>query len=123
MVTFFVTPLGFLATVRLPTAEPSSLSRCWWRLDGSPLRTRALPLGRPLGTDFLEFYAASFLALHSSSVIAYDWVAHHATEIALIGPSVNRSDWNAFTYPPVFLLVCLPFASSYLPSLIVWLGS
>ena len=78
------------------------------------------PLGKPLGTDFLSFYAASKLVLagHASSV--YDMPAHRLAEIAVFGRDVG---YYAYFYPPLFLLICAPLATApYLAALGVWLA-
>jgi hypothetical protein len=78
------------------------------------------PAGRPLGTDFASFWAASLLALDGQPAVAWDPIAHHAAQRALFGPEVN---YYAFFYPPSFLLVCLPLALlPYGWSLAAWLA-
>ena len=77
--------------------------------------------GKPLGTDFLSFFAASELALQGRAAQAYDVSAHWAAQKALFGPAVG---YSAFFYPPPYLLVCLPLAlMPYFASLIVWLAA
>lgn len=76
--------------------------------------------GQLLGTDFISFWTASSLALKGFPTSVYDMAVHHAAEIALFGTAA--SDYTAFFYPPVFLLICLPLALlPYLPSLVAWL--
>ncbi len=78
-------------------------------------------MGRPIGTDFASFWAASKLALAGRPAAAYDVTAHHAAEIAITG---RDTGYAAFFYPPVFLLICLPLATApYLPSLAAWLAA
>jgi hypothetical protein len=77
--------------------------------------------GKPLGTDFLSFFAASALTLQGRAADAYDVAAHWAAQKALFGPTVG---YSAFFYPPPYLLVCLPLALlPYFLSLIVWLAA
>jgi hypothetical protein len=88
----------------------------WW----GPSRHGLDMLGRPIGTDFLSFYAASELVLSGHAAAAYSVTAHHAAETAVFGHDVG---YPAFFYPPLFLLVCAPLAKlPYLEALFVWLG-
>jgi alpha-1,2-mannosyltransferase len=80
------------------------------------------PLGKPLGTDFLSFWAASRLALGGQPSLAYQAAAHAAAEQSVF-PG-HRLGYAAFFYPPTYLLVCLPLALlPYLASLGAWLGA
>jgi len=77
--------------------------------------------GKPLGTDFVSFFAASELALQGRAADAYDVAAHWAAQKALFGPAVG---YSAFFYPPPYLLLCLPLALlPYFASLLVWLAA
>jgi alpha-1,2-mannosyltransferase len=77
--------------------------------------------GKPLGADFLSFFAASTLALQGRAAQVYDVAAHWAAQKAVFGPAVG---YSAFFYPPPYLLVCLPLAlAPYFASLIVWLAA
>lgn len=79
------------------------------------------PGGKPLGTDFLSFYAASKLALDGAAADAWRPAVHAAAEIAVFGRDLG---YAAFFYPPPFLLVCLPLALvPYLAALMAWLGA
>jgi hypothetical protein len=65
--------------------------------------------GKPLGTDFMSFYAASKLALTGQ-----------AAQDAIFGRQLGY--W-AFFYPPAYLLVCAPLAlMPYGLSLFAWLA-
>ncbi len=76
------------------------------------------PLGKPLGTDFTSFYAASKLAIAGHPEAAYDPKIHGAAEDAIFG---RKFDYSAFFYPPIFLLYCLPLALlPYFLSLALW---
>lgn len=75
--------------------------------------------GRPLGTDFLSFWAAARLAVGDAPAAAWDVTRHWTVQRAAFGPDTA---YAAFFYPPPFLLACLPFGLlSYFPALIVWL--
>ena len=77
--------------------------------------------GKPIGTDFVSFYAASRLALDGSPELAYDVGAHWAAQKALFGPKLG---YTAFFYPPPALLICLPLAlTTYFWSLAAWLAA
>lgn len=77
------------------------------------------PTGKPLGTDFTSFWSAGRLALEGRAPSAYAPPVHHAMEVTITG---RDTGYAAYLYPPVFLLVCLPFgALPYLPALIAWL--
>lgn len=76
--------------------------------------------GKPLGPDFMSFYAASRLALAGHAAGAWNPVAHQAAEDAIFGRPLGY--W-AFFYPPPYLLLCWPLALlPYGFSLTAWLG-
>jgi hypothetical protein len=79
--------------------------------------------GHPLGTDFIDFWAASRLALSGHAADAYVPERHGQVEAeAFAGHDLGG--YTPFFYPPTFLLVCLPLALlPYLPSLVVWLAA
>lgn len=78
-------------------------------------------MGKPLGADFLSFYAASKLALGGHAADAYSPPLHHAVEIAVFG---RDTGYPAFFYPPLYLVICAPLAAlPYVPALIAWLGA
>ena len=77
-------------------------------------------LGKPLGTDFMSFWAASKLALGGHPAAAYDVSAHYAAQRAVFGGL--DTGYAAFFYPPVYLLLCLPLALlPCIASLSAWL--
>ncbi|HWU50736.1 MAG TPA: glycosyltransferase family 87 protein [Asticcacaulis sp.] len=77
--------------------------------------------GKPLGTDFMSFYAAGKQTLTGRAAEAWSPQAHHAVENAIFGRDLG--DW-AFFYPPAYLLVCVPLALlPYGAALIVWLSA
>jgi hypothetical protein len=76
--------------------------------------------GKPIGTDFISFWAASHLALAGHPAEVYAPVLHEATERALF-PTAPPG-YFAFFYPPTFLLLCLPLAAlPYFLALTAWL--
>ena len=78
------------------------------------------PLGKPIGTDFLSFWTASDLTLSGRS--AYDQQLHWDAQQRLF-PG-DGFGYEAFFYPPVFLLACLPLAMlPYFWALAAWLLS
>jgi glycosyl transferase family 87 len=79
------------------------------------------PWGKPLGTDFTSFYAASWLARAGVSLSVYDISAHRTAEMTIFGREFGHAQ---FLYPPIYLLVCLPFAFlTYFQALVLWLLS
>ena len=80
------------------------------------------PTGKPLGTDFISFWAASRLALSGHAWNVYDGAANFAEQRAVFpGAPIG---FTAFFYPPVYLLICLPLALlPYLASLCLWLAA
>ncbi|SEE56857.1 Protein of unknown function [Rhizobiales bacterium GAS188] len=75
-------------------------------------------LGRPLGTDFSEVYAAGIFVREGEPAKPFDNLAHAAMQKTLFGPDAPFYAWG---YPPYFLVLaallsCLP----YLVALIVW---
>jgi len=76
--------------------------------------------GKPLGPDFMSFYAASKLALAGHAAWAWTPVAHQAAEDAVFGRPLGY--W-AFFYPPAYLLLCWPLALlPYGAALLAWLS-
>jgi alpha-1,2-mannosyltransferase len=77
-------------------------------------------LGKPIGTDFLSFWTAARLALNGPFAAAYDTARHWAAQ-KLLFPGTDFG-YEAFFYPPVFLLICLPLGlAGYFPALVGWL--
>ncbi|MGO4870423.1 MAG: glycosyltransferase family 87 protein [Roseiarcus sp.] len=76
--------------------------------------------GKPLGTDFVSFWTASELALQGHAADVYNIAAHWGAQRALFGDNVA---YDAFFYPPPYLLICLLLAAlPYFWSLAAWLG-
>jgi alpha-1,2-mannosyltransferase len=77
-----------------------------------------VPIDHQPSTDFASFHAAGALADAGTPWLAYDHIAHHAAEQASSGIATA---YNYFYYPPVFLLICAPFAwLPYLPSFLLF---
>lgn len=76
--------------------------------------------GKPLGTDFLSFYAAGSLVLDGRAAEVYDMAAHYARQQQIFGPAIPYYGW---LYPPIFLLIATPLASlPYTAALLLWQG-
>lgn len=70
--------------------------------------------------DFTSFYAASDLALHGRAVDSYSEPPHFAAQKALFRN--QERGYLTFMYPPIFLLMCLPFALlPFVPMAALWL--
>ncbi|QQX82293.1 DUF2029 domain-containing protein [Shewanella sp. KX20019] len=69
--------------------------------------------GRPLGTDFVSFYAAAKLAMEGAPYLAYDLAAHYEAEQLIIGS--RGFGYPSFSYPPTYITLVYPLA--YLPYL------
>ena len=77
------------------------------------------PLGKPVGADFLAFYAGSQLALEGKAQAAYDYPTFHKTQTDIIEATPPPLFW---LYPPSFFLVILPLSLfPYIISWLVWL--
>ncbi len=80
------------------------------------------PEGKPVGTDFVNIWTASKLALAGDASLAWSPAAHGAAQQALFGGRLRH--YTPFLYPPPYLLVCLPLAVlPYFWSLALWLGA
>jgi alpha-1,2-mannosyltransferase len=78
-------------------------------------------LGRPLGTDFSNVYAAGTLVRDGEPQAPFDPVRQHAREQAIFGPATPFYGWH---YPPFFLLVAEALAFMPYPlALAVWQGA
>lgn len=77
--------------------------------------------GMPIGTDFINVWAAGHLALAGDAPAAYDYARHHVAEVAAVGREVPYFGWH---YPPLFLLAAAPLALlPYGWSLAVWMAA
>jgi alpha-1,2-mannosyltransferase len=78
-------------------------------------------LGRPLGTDFSNVYAAGTLVRDDEPQAPFDPARQYAREQAIFGPATPFYGWH---YPPFFLIVAAALA--YMPyplALAVWQGA
>jgi hypothetical protein len=80
------------------------------------------PQGKPLGTDFVSFYAAARLAATQGAAAAYDPALHAAAQQAVF--PLAHYGYTTFLYPPAFLVLCLPLALlPYTVALAAWLAT
>lgn len=77
------------------------------------------PVGRPLGTDFSEVYAAGRMALAGHAADVWSWPKHFAVQQQIHhSANVPFYGWH---YPPPFLLIASALAPlPYIPALFVW---
>ena len=79
------------------------------------------PQGKPLGADFITFYAAARLALAGEASAAYDPDRIFAAEQAAVPANAQHFPWQ---YPPSFLLLLLPLGLlPYLVALAAFVGA
>jgi len=79
------------------------------------------PMGRPIGTDFLRLWTASYALLNGDAHAIYDPAVFFALEQAVTQPPTP--DFYPWNYPPPSLLIVYPLALlPYLSSLAVWLA-
>jgi hypothetical protein len=89
-----------------------------WVLSGHGM---ADPMGRPVGTDFLRLWTASYALLNGEEHAIYDPSAFFAVEQAVTQPATP--DFYPWNYPPSSLLIVYPLALlPYLVSLAVWIS-
>jgi alpha-1,2-mannosyltransferase len=75
-------------------------------------------LGRPLGTDFSNVYAAGTMVLEGRAAAAFDPAPHHAREQEIFGAGTPFYGWH---YPPFFLFVAAALAGMpHALALLVW---
>jgi hypothetical protein len=87
-----------------------------WVLSGHGM---ADPMGRPVGTDFLRLWTASYALLNGAERAIYDPAAFFALERAATQPPTP--DFYPWNYPPASLLMVYPLALlPYLGALAVW---
>jgi len=69
------------------------------------------PAGKPIGTDFMDVWAAGKLALAGEPGAAYDYARHFAVQQqALPWPPGAEIPYFGWHYPPLFLLIAAPLA-------------
>ena len=101
----WITPGRVTAYTRLALAIYALLAVLWVALSHDGLD----PAGKPLGADFINFYAASDLALHGRLVDAYDIGRMEVAQQAIVPAAQGQVvPWQ---YPPTFALLVLPLAS------------
>jgi alpha-1,2-mannosyltransferase len=89
-----------------------------WVLSGHGM---ADPMGRPVGTDFLRLWAASYALLNGEERAIYDPSAFFALEQAVTTPPTP--DFYIWNYPPSSFLTVYPLALlPYLQSFAIWLA-
>jgi alpha-1,2-mannosyltransferase len=77
--------------------------------------------GRPLGTDFSQFWVAGFEVAAGHPAAPYDNAAHAAAQSAIFG---QRDSFYSWPYPPYFLGLAALFATlPYLAALALWQAS
>src|SRR4051794_21997440 len=76
-------------------------------------------LGRPIGTDFSDVYAAGLMANRGAPADAWVWPLHYRVQQILHNdPHVPFYGWH---YPPPFLLLAMALATvPYLGALALW---
>jgi len=78
------------------------------------------PQGRPIANDFVNVIAAGELARGGDPAAAYDWSAHKAAEVRVVGH--DFADYYGWHYPPTFLFVAAALATlPYLAAALLWL--
>jgi hypothetical protein len=88
------------------------LARIIWSLPGGHDSE-----GVPFGADYSSFWAASRLVLHGRPADVYVVSMHHLAELPVL-----LKGYEAFYYPPPFLVLCIPLAIlPFFPSLVVFL--
>jgi len=89
-----------------------------WALSGHGI---ADPMGRPVGTDFLRLWTASYALLNGQARTIYEPDTFFALERAVTQPATP--DFYPWNYPPSSLLIVYPLALlPYLQSLAAWLA-
>ena len=79
------------------------------------------PYGKPLGYDFLTFYAASDMARLGDPAGAFDMTKIYAAEVAAVPANKSVFLWH---YPPTFQLLIAPLSYvSYPVALAGWLAA
>lgn len=93
---------------------------CYWIIAGLLTHPSLTDLmGKPLGSDFIAFYAASKLALQGDPSGIYSIAKMHALQKLVIGTDGGLRPWH---YPPSFLLIVLPLAIfPYVVSFVLWI--
>jgi arabinofuranan 3-O-arabinosyltransferase len=77
------------------------------------------PQGRPIDNDFVNVWAAGWLALDGHAPAAYDWTPHRAAEVRAVG--YDFGGYYGWHYPPAFFFAAALATLPYLVAAIVWL--
>lgn len=86
----------------------------FWILTGTGLTDRT---GKPIGSDFLVFYAGSSIALRGEAAAAFDFARFYELERDIVKAEYP----NPWVYPPTYLLFVLPLGLlPYLASFAAW---
>jgi len=81
---------------------------CYWIIAGLLTKPGLTDMmGKALGSDFVEFYAASKLALHGDPAGVYSIAKLQVLEKLVIGADDGLRPWH---YPPSFLVIVLPLS-------------
>jgi len=76
------------------------------------------PKGKPLGYDFITFWAGSWLTLHDSATAVFEPMKLLAAEQIAVPANEKMFLWH---YPPTFLMVVAPFAlMPYVVAYLLW---
>jgi alpha-1,2-mannosyltransferase len=96
----------------------STIAVTAWVLSGQGM---ADPMGRPVGTDFLRLWTASYALLNGEERAIYEPSAFFALERLVTQPPTP--DFYPWNYPPASLPIVYPLALlPYLESLAIWLA-
>ena len=97
-------------------ASLAGVAGLWLTADGPMDR-----MGRPLGTDFSQVWAAGVEVLAHHPAMPFDPAAHAAEQRLLFGDATPFYGWH---YPPYFLALATGLALlPYLAALAVWQGA
>lgn len=82
------------------------------------------PNGKPIGTDFMNVWAAGKLALAGEPGAAYDYVRHYAVQAAALPyPEGQEATYFGWHYPPFFMLIAALLALlPYGAALATWMA-
>ncbi len=97
-------------------ASLGGIAALWLTSDG-----RIDSVGRPLGTDFSEVWAAGVEVLAGHPAAPFDPATHAAVQRSLFGSGTQFYGWH---YPPYFLALATVLALlPYIPALLLWQGA
>lgn len=91
----------------------------WAALNGQWLYDAA---GRPIPSDFINFWAAGKMALEGRAADVFDWELEKQVQIAAAGAPFDG--YFSWLYPPTLLFACAPLALIAYPAAhLVWLAA